>query len=70
MSEGYTFFWNIFDLDFFAIISHHKRLSSNLGVQLLNLLSSLAFKEVIFASYAVSIICKLYERFTHDVLFN
>jgi hypothetical protein len=69
MTENYSFFWNIFDLDFFAVVSHHKRLTPQLAVQVLALLSNLALRDVMFASYAVSVVCQLVSRFSKDPAF-
>lgn len=68
ISENVTFFYKVFDFDFFTMVAKHPKLTSQYAIPLANLLGNVYLNDVVLASAACIPLMLLFSRFNLDPL--
>jgi len=66
VTEGVTFFFEIFDFDFFALLAKHPKLNLNAAIQLADLLAKIYLNNVTYSSAASVPFTLVCSRFIND----
>jgi len=65
-SDGITFFYNLFDFEFFIALGDHPKLNTKSAIQVLDLLAKTYLYDELFANCAMIPFSRISERFKED----